>query len=167
MSIDHTAFDIDFDPTVRRMRGVAAHGNRPFDVPFASEIDDNLWQGGCTNGLVLPPQIQHLVSLYPWERYTVNHELDSSVTVRMYDSHGGADRRQVDALGRWVHAARATGPVLVHCQAGLNRSSLVVVAALVHGGLDVGDAIALVRERRSGACLCNKSFERMLREAYA
>jgi hypothetical protein len=42
----HTALEIDFDPTVQRMRGVALHGGMPFDVPTISEIGPNLWQGG-------------------------------------------------------------------------------------------------------------------------
>lgn len=167
MSGDPTAFSIDFDPTVQRMRGTAVHGNTPFDVPFASEIIDGLWQGGCQDGLVLPRQIKHLVSLYPWESYRINHELDSAVVVRMYDAHGGADMEQVDLLGAWVAKCWDRAPVLVHCQAGLNRSSLVVVSALVHGGLKVGAAIDTVRQKRSPACLCNESFERELRRFYS
>ena len=74
---DPTALEIDFDPTVQRMRGITVHGHMPFDVPLISEIDHNLWQGGCEQGLILPRFIKHLVSLYPWERFTVRHELDS------------------------------------------------------------------------------------------
>ena len=59
------------------MVGVSAHGLQPFDVPFISEIVPDLWLGGCEDDLVLPEFIAHLVSLYPWERYTVDHELDS------------------------------------------------------------------------------------------
>jgi protein-tyrosine phosphatase len=169
MSYDPTAFKISFDPRERVMRGVAIHGDTPFEVPFATQIAHNLWQGGCEGGLVLPDQIKHLVSLYPWEQYQVRHELESSVTVRMYDSAGGAHWPQIQALGGWVNVCRKTGPVLVHCQAGLNRSSLVVAAALVAGG-DVAngaEAIELIRTQRSPACLCNESFERMVKENLA
>ena len=56
------------------------------------------------------------------------------------------------------------GPTLVHCQAGLNRSSLIAAVALILAGVvDSGaEAAALLRERRSPACLCNQSFERWL-----
>jgi protein-tyrosine phosphatase len=145
------------DPTQQRMVGIAAHGNTPFDVPFISEIAPNLWQGGCQNGLVLPPTIEHLISLYPWETYTVTHELNSSTVVRMYDSLDQG-MGQVTALAAWVNACAEDGPTLVHCQAGLNRSSLVVARALMLRGLPSGDAIALIRERRSPACLCNTAF---------
>ena len=36
--------------------------------------------------------------------------------------------------------------------------------ALVLGGMTADDAIALIREKRSPACLCNPSFERWLRQ---
>lgn len=162
---DPTRIEIDTDPTSRRMRGVATHGKTPFDVPFVSEIAYNLWQGGCERGLVLPPEIQHVVSLYPWERYRVTHEIDSELYVRMYDAEDQGIE-QVDQLARWVNECRDTGPVLVHCQAGLNRSSLVAARALFIGddghpsGADRAAAIvAYLRERRSPAVLCNKAFE--------
>lgn len=77
MSVDPTRIDISIDPTVRRMKGVAYHGNTSFDVPYISEIGHNLWQGGCTTGLRLPENIRHVVSLYPWERYTIKQNRNS------------------------------------------------------------------------------------------
>ena len=65
MTEDPTKIDIASDPTVQRMTGITVHGSIPFDVPFISEIAPDLWQGGCQNGLVLPPFIKHLVSLLP------------------------------------------------------------------------------------------------------
>jgi len=159
---DPTALEIDFDPTVQRMRGITVHGHMPFDVPLISEIDHNLWQGGCEQGLILPRFIKHLVSLYPWERFTVRHELDSVLVARMYDSEDQA-LGKVEAIARWVNACRETGPVLVHCQAGLNRSSLVVARALMLAGKSADDAIITLREKRSPACLCNHAFEEYLR----
>jgi len=47
MSYDPTRIDIDLDPRVQRMQGVAYHGNTPFDVPYISKITDGLYQGGC------------------------------------------------------------------------------------------------------------------------
>jgi protein-tyrosine phosphatase len=163
---DPTAIEISFDPTIQRMKGITVHGGLSFDVPFISELDVNLWQGGCEQGLVLPTFIKHLVSLYPWERYRVTHNLDSVLVVRMYDSEDQTFD-QVEELARWVNVCRATGPVLVHCQAGLNRSSLVAARALMLGGMTADDAIRTVREKRSPACLCNRSFEQYLRELEA
>jgi protein-tyrosine phosphatase len=160
---DPTAFEIKFDPTQQRMSGYTRIGNAYFDVPFISELDDNLWQGGCQSGLVLPTFIKHLVSLYPWERYDIHNDLHSSLSVVMYDSEDQAFN-QVDAIASWVNACREDGVTLVHCQAGLNRSSLVAARALMLAGKTADEAITQVRERRSPVCLINPSFARWLRE---
>ena len=102
---DPTAFKIDFNPTVQRMKGVTLHGSAAFDVPLISEIAPNLWQGGCEDGLILPDFIRHLVSLYPWESYTVRHQLDSALLVRMYDSDDQTFE-QIEELARWVNLCR-------------------------------------------------------------
>lgn len=163
---DPTAFEIEFDPRVSRMRGTAIHGDTPFDVPFISQVTEDLWQGGCKNGLVLPSHIAHVVSLYPWERYTNDHTLKSMLSVRMYDSLDGPDPEQVISIATWVNVCRKTGPTLVHCQAGLNRSGMVTAVALILDGYDVTDAIALLRKQRSPAVLCNPVFEDWLVERF-
>jgi protein-tyrosine phosphatase len=147
---DPTAIHIDFDPTVQRMKGVTVHGGLAFDVPYISEVAPDLWQGGCREGLLLPPFITHLVSLYPWEGYRVRHELDTVLLVRMFDSEDQTFE-QVEGIARWVNLCRTTGPVLVHCQAGLNRSSLVAARALMLDGTSADEAIRTVREKRSSA----------------
>ena len=165
MTEDPTKIDIAFDPTVQRMTGITVHGSIPFDVPFISEIAPNLWQGGCQDGLVLPTFIKHLVSLYPWEAYAIHHELRSGLSILMYDSTV-QEFNLVDAIAAWINACRADGPTLVHCQAGLNRSSLVAVRALILEGMTADEAIKLLRDKRSPACLCNASFERWLRQSH-
>ena len=144
------------------MVGVSAHGTERFDVPFISEIVPGLWLGGCEDGLILPSFIEHLVSLYPWERYTVNHELHSTLEVRMHDSVDQAFD-QIDGIAAWVNSVGPRGRRWCTARPGLNRSSLVVGRALVLSGLTADEAIALIREKRSPACLCNPSFERWLR----
>lgn len=52
----------------------------------------------------------------------------------------------------------ASQKVLVRCQAGYNRSGLVVAFALMHLGHSSDAAITLIRERRSQHALCNESF---------
>lgn len=165
MGFDNSRIAIDVDPRDQRMTGTTwGDGFNPgiyFDVPYMTEIAPNLWQGGCAQGLVLPRFISHMLSLYWVENYTIEHRLRTHRTVKMYDSMDQATD-QVDRWARWVNARRKTGQVLVHCQAGLNRSSLVVARALMYEGMPAADAIALLREKRSPACLCNESFERYL-----
>ena len=150
------------DPTLIRMSGVAVHGNTPFDVPFISQIEGNLWQGGCQAGLQLPHFFKHIVSLYPWESYRINHDMDSQMYVKMYDSIEQSFE-QVDSIARWINVAKKSGPILVHCQAGLNRSSLVVAYSLMLDGMTADEAIDKLRTSRSEACLCNPAFEEYLR----
>ena len=106
MTVDPTRIDIDTDPLTRRMKGVAYHGDTPFDVPYMTEIDARLWQGGCETGMILPANITHVVSLYPWERYEIQHTVDSELYVQMYDSEAQGFE-QVDMLAAWINACRA------------------------------------------------------------
>jgi protein-tyrosine phosphatase len=160
---DPTKVRLVRDPLVERFSGVAYHGDTPFDVPFISEIlEGTLYMGGCIGGLPLPERIVNVVSLYAAESYVAAHDVRSVLTVRMIDSAAQA-MGQVLAIAAWVNACRAEGPTLVHCQAGLNRSALVTATALVlSGDYTPAEAIALLREKRSPAVLCNGTFERFV-----
>lgn len=158
---DHTAIPIEFDPTRQWMQGRAIHGNTPFSVPYVTPITDDLWTGGCRDGLVLPAEVQHVVSLYPWESYRAEHKVKSVTSVKLYDEDDEPDRNLIYGLAEWVNACRRDGITLVHCQAGLNRSALVAGLALVLSGDAQGggsDAIAILRQKRSPAVLCNPAF---------
>ncbi|MGZ8578851.1 MAG: protein-tyrosine phosphatase family protein, partial [Actinomycetota bacterium] len=48
----------------------------------------------------------------------------------------------------WLEAGRS---VFVHCDAGMNRSALVVAAVLVTSGMAPDDAVSLVRSKRQGS----------------
>jgi len=158
---DPTRIDLSTDPLSRRFRGVAYHGNTPFDVPFISEIVPGFYQGGCEQGLVLPENIKNVISLYPWEQYEINHDADR-VEHRLYDSADEPDMEGIVAIAEAVNEARKSGDTLVHCQAGLNRSGLVAGVALVLDGMSPQEALDTLRESRSDAVLCNKTFERAL-----
>lgn len=159
---------MDVDPTeislraqsMDRIAGVTWHGNIEFDCPAISFIDHNLYQGGYVEGTPLPTEFKHLVSLYPWHKWKVGHRLQTELYFEMYDATDQSVDR-VDAVARLINLCRVSAPVFVHCQAGLNRSSLVVARALWLGGMfDTGeDVIKHIREARSPACLCNPAFE--------
>lgn len=152
------------DPRTRRINSWSNHGGFRIQMPFMTEVAENLWHGGVEAGLVLPHFIDYKLSLYRWKDYEINHPLKESKTVETYDS---VDQgfEQVAELAVWVNERRLLGPVFVHCQAGLNRSSLVVAMALLGlGDVSSGqEAIDLIRSRRDPACLCNPAFERWVR----
>ena len=146
------------DPFVRRFDGYAIHGNMHFDVPYISAIMPGFYQGGCRDGLILPKEIEHVISLYQWERYIRHDGVRTFREVEMYDSNDGPDYDNIVELATLVNECRWAGPTLVHCQAGLNRSGLVAATALILEGMDPAEAIYLLREKRSPAVLCNRTF---------
>ena len=155
-----------FDPRDLLLRGrTPMHfGGRNFSVPYISEIESGLWQGGVSPSLVLPSCISHVVSVYPWESYQVHHDLKSNLQFIAEDSVS-QDLSQFADLARWVNAARKTGDVLVHCAAGLNRSSVVTALSLMMlHDMTATEAIALLRKKRSPECLHNPAFEAWVRE---
>lgn len=160
---DPTAFDIAFDPTKQRMEGWTRHGNFHFDVPFMSHVIDTMWQGGCQDRLILPQNIQHLVSLYIWEAYDIKHDIETKLYIKMYDSEDQPDWNEVIGIAAITARCMDKGDTLVHCQAGLNRSSLIAATALWLRGMNAGDAVDLLREKRSEAVLCNPVFDSWVR----
>lgn len=166
MKSDHTAIAINFDPLTRRMKGYTTHGSKYFDVPYMTEVGENLWIGGCEDGLILPETIKNVVSLYPWESYTVEHDMSSYMTVTMYDStHEEVNLSKILHMAMWVNECRKEAPTLVHCQAGLNRSGLVTAAAIMlQDGVSAQEAIDIIRTKRSSACLCNPTFVQVLND---
>lgn len=132
-----------------------------FSVDLISQIDGNLWMGGCIGGVQLADTFRHVVSLYPWERYRLADGVHR-IEVRLYDSADVPDGERLHELAAAVNACRDEGPTLVHCQAGLNRSGLITALALIQRGMVPAAAIALLREKRGPMVLCNTAFERWL-----
>lgn len=157
---------LELDPTTYIFRAQAAHGigNTPtdgwFSCPLITEVEDGLWQGGCIGGVTLPEDFRHVLSLYPWERYTLGPDT-KLLEVKLYDALD-QDLEMIDELARYVNDCRAEGKTLVHCQAGLNRSGLIVARALMLEGYSARDAIDKLRESRSPMVLCNPAFEEWL-----
>ncbi len=54
--------------------------------------------------------------------------------------------------------------VLVRCQAGINRSGLVMALILIREGYSAEDSISLMRGKRARAVLANKHFENWLKQ---
>lgn len=162
---DPTAIPIELDPREQRMRGTAYWGDTPFDVPFISHIEGHLWTGGCATGLTLPANFDHVISLYPWERYMLAREPKSEAYHYLYDS-GLPDLARLRAIVAYAVECVRDGDTLIHCQAGLNRSGLVAALVLMAEGTNLyaHEAITLLRRQRSPAVLCNQVFETWLRE---
>lgn len=134
-------------------------------LTMASEILPGLWVGGCKDGTPLPYDFGFVLSLYPWEKYQLGPATDR-LQVRLFDTRELPDEKLLFALARVVNNQREERKVLVHCQAGLNRSSLITALALVQGGMCPSDAIGLIRRQRSVDCLFNQTFEQFVRGSW-
>lgn len=161
------------DTQSQKVTGYLPDG-RYIDIPLVSHVVDNLYVGGYDFRAKFDDFFSHIFSLYKWESYadTGNLGPDTVHTAwTMYDGHGeilaqDENENPVD-LGEIVYqivsALEKGGNVLVHCQAGINRSNLLTSLVLrAWKNMTSAEAIALLREKRSELVLANKTFERYL-----
>lgn len=153
MNFETLRADLESQP----ITGYLRDGYR-LNIPLISHVEDNLYVGGCIQGVDLGSFFTHVFSLYRWERYTIDPET-VLVEVTMYDAPGQVDVETIEELVPQVsEALDAGGNVLVHCQAGINRSNLLAASVLVHRGRTPAEAVALLRERRCERILANEDF---------
>lgn len=149
---------------------------RPPDLDLAEapwhEVIPGLWQGGQlwrdTTGAI--------------QTATVGTEFDLVITLHAQPGYGPADGVEhlqliipdgallADDAEQALKLANVAGVavdsgrrVLIRCQAGYNRSGLLVALTLVQLGHDVEAAIDLIREKRSRFALFNEHFLDYLR----
>src|SRR4051812_6463328 len=130
------------------------------EEPFA-EIAPRLFQGGTltASGASVDPSeldFDSVLTLYrsaPWCAAPINER-------RFLFEDGKVIPESVqDAVDwAWSQWALQKKRLLVRCQAGLNRSGLIVALVLIRDGHDPDDAIRLVRGRRSPYALVNRHF---------
>jgi hypothetical protein len=160
-------YDLSADFTTHRIQGYAVaalEAGKPgaFDAPLVSHIQGNLWMGGCIDGVRLPDDFRYVVSLYPWEKYTLGPDTHRD-EYKLFDVGELPDPDLLHSIANTVLAYIEQGKTLVHCQAGLNRSGLISALSLTLSGMSPADAIALLRTKRHPVVLCNETFERWLR----
>lgn len=112
-----------------------------------------------------PDDFDAVVTMYAWAR-----PVDWGVQELrwgIYDSPSHPiDMEELRETVRWAHRHWKNGKrVLVRCQAGLNRSSLVAALVLVRDGMDGYQAIDKIRRGRSQSALFNAKFQHIIRHA--
>jgi hypothetical protein len=142
-------------------------------VPLLSHIEDQLyvgmspcyWGGGHEvfssifdfySGCLLDDDEDR----YQAAPHTTHHHL------RIHDGHELPSKALVDEIAAKIVQAARSGPTLVHCQMGINRSNLFAAVALHQMGRSMDDAILFLRSQRYPFVLMNWHFERFLREQY-
>jgi len=140
-----------------------------------SEILPGLWQGGTHDfdTLEFPKEYPIWKSQREFDSvatlYAVAHPVGWGVAERRYGFPDSAlsekDIPEIHDLADWVYEEWKSGKkVLVRCQMGWNRSSLVTALVLMKDGHKAKDAIDLIRARRSPHALCNEDFVRYLED---
>jgi hypothetical protein len=138
-----------------------------------TEILPGLWQGGTEDDDVVgcPTPRGHysrkspfdvIVTLYadampaPWGVEELRFGFPDSCLTPLVELKAVSLARS--AYQHWLAGER----ILIRCQAGVNRSGLVMALVLMHHGFSAADAISLQRSRRGNAVLSNENFETWL-----
>jgi hypothetical protein len=170
----------------KNMQLIISHGHEAPDYSHIqrdklwSEILPGLWQGG-TDDLDVIGNPTHAV-LFAEEdcAFITPHNFDTVITLYQYANPVGwfvkeyrycvydwrmshINLKELYKTAKYAHAEWKDGNrVLIRCQAGLNRSSLVMALVLIIDGHTPTEAINLIRQKRNPECLFNKEFEQFL-----
>lgn len=137
---------------------VADEYNMIIQLNNIDHIQDNLWLGAEPKDI---REFKYVFALNGRPNYHI--ELGQMVVVRPFDDISVMpSESMLDWVSDLVLKASSQGPTLVHCQAGLNRSALVLALTLIKRGMVAYDAIALLREKRGNEVLFNKTFANWL-----
>lgn len=139
-----------------------------------SEVLPNLWQGGTAGNdemyygkteptaRITKADFDTVITMYAYAQPADWHvrELRHGI----YDSDmNDFDFSELFELVRSAHMDWQKGKkVLIRCQAGWNRSGLIMALVLLRDGMPARQAIDLIRETRSPHALCNKTFVQFL-----
>lgn len=142
-----------------------------------SEILPGLWQGGTDDWDVMG---MRLLPKYDRKANITKEDFDTVVTLYadakpvdwhvrelrfgMWDSNlSDVNFEDLFDLVQLAHSDWMRGKrVLVRCQAGWNRSGLIMALVLIREGYTPAEAIRLIRENRSPNALCNPDFVNFL-----
>ena len=142
-----------------------------WDFPLWSEILPGLWLGGTDDDdtietgvdtykprMITKDDFDTVVTLYSWAQPV--DWLVEEVRYGFYDSDiSHIDFAAVERAADFAYQAWKSGKrVLIRCQAGINRSSLVMAHVLMKDKYTAREAIDLMREKRSKAVLLNRHF---------
>ena len=145
-----------------------------YNEPLWSEVLPNLWQGGTAGddemmyGRALPEaritseHFDTVVTMYAYAQAVDWHVKE--IRHGIYDSDmQDFDPTELFEIVRTAHKDWLNGKrVLIRCQAGWNRSGLVMGLLLIRDGMPAKDAVTLFRNTRSKSALCNKHFVQFL-----
>ena len=126
--------------------------------------EDVVQKGKSTYSLAQPAPFDSVVCLYGHANpigYYVREQRFGIADAELDES----SKPEIRQLADWLHSEWKMGKrVAGKCQAGWNRSGLVVALVLLREGYSADEAIRLIRERRSPNALCNPYFVEFIRQ---
>jgi hypothetical protein len=134
---------------------------------ISGTLDEDVVQRGKSNfSLAQPAPFDSVVCMYGHANpigYYVREQRFGIADAEL-DEESKPEIRQ---LADWLHSEWKLGKkVAGKCQAGLNRSSLVVALVLLKEGYTATEAIGLIRQRRSPYALFNNHFVEFIHEVF-
>ena len=161
----------------KKSAGAAPRYNVIYPENTWDEIAAGLWLGGtdethdmnllghkplAKGTVITKAEFDTVVTMYAWASPVDWHVKE----IRFGVMDGDLSDIDTKLLHEIVVAAhtdwKAGKRVLVRCQAGINRSSLVAALVLIREGYSARKAIDLLRERRGQAVLSNRNFQQWL-----
>jgi hypothetical protein len=131
----------------------------------AAEVAPKLWQGGRYSAAHTPVNFDVVVNLTPLGRSVGPSYTGLYIEWPIEDACELPDptvlHPLVDLLAELSYQGKT---ILVHCQAGLNRSGLVCALVLRARSVPADNAIAAIRQARDEFALCNADFEKYVLE---
>lgn len=145
-------------------------GNDANDPPLYSEILPNLWQGGTDDDDLVNTTEGRLPTYSDFKEFDVvvslsAYSMPMGWMVKEYRfgfPDGPASDEiyaEIEKIADYAYLDWKAGKkCLVRCQAGINRSGLVVALMLMRDGMSADDAIMLIRKQRNQYALDNAYF---------
>ncbi len=141
--------------------------------PLYSEILPGLWQGGTADSETVdqPKKLPNMNYNEPWDAVVTLYAHAQPMGWGVSELRFGFPDASLEAkiipdllsLSQWAHGQWEQGKkTLIRCQAGWNRSGLVMALVLMREEYSAQDAIELIREKRSPNALCNSDFVEFL-----
>jgi len=138
-----------------------------------SEVLPGLWQGGTDDDDVFDQLAKPMITKKDFDlvitAYASANPVDwfvKELRFGFYDSDmQDFDPNELKPIVRMAHEDWKRGQrVLIRCQAGMNRSGLIMALVLIREGYTADEAINLIRTKRSKHALFNGRFEKWLKE---
>ncbi len=128
-----------------------------------TDDDDTIWESKREGAQITKEDFDTVITAYQYANPA--DWLVKEIRYPFYDSPNmsGIDFKELFQIVRIAHEDWKSGKkVLIRCQAGLNRSGLIMALVLMKEGYSAEEAICLIRDKRSDYALFNSTFEKWL-----